>query len=78
MDFQQYVDHPIDHRSARTTATYFTKESGLSPDLIVCSPLKRALQSAVIAHRLSDVHSLELREEECAEVGVSYEPDGTC
>ena len=55
-----HQDHPIDPlltgkgcgqmlALSRTTATYFSKESGFTPDLFVTSPLKRALQSAVIA-----------------------------
>lgn len=53
-------DHPIDPMLtgkgcgqmlalSRRTATFFNSETGLKPDLFVVSPLRRAIQSAVIA-----------------------------
>jgi hypothetical protein len=34
---------------SRRTATFFNKETGLQPDLIVVSPLRRAIQAAIIS-----------------------------
>ena len=34
---------------SRRTATFFNKETGLQPDLVVVSPLRRAIQSAMIS-----------------------------
>jgi len=34
---------------SRRTATFFNKETGLQPDLVVVSPLRRAIQSALIS-----------------------------
>lgn len=34
---------------SRRTATFCTKDTGLEPDLVVVSPLRRAVQSALIA-----------------------------
>ena len=34
---------------SRRTATFFNKETGLQPDLVVVSPLRRAIQSAIIS-----------------------------
>lgn len=53
-------DHPLDPMLtgkgcgqmltlSRRTATFFNGETGLKPDLFVVSPLKRAIQSAIIA-----------------------------
>jgi hypothetical protein len=53
-------DHPVDPMLtgkgcgqmlalSRRTATFFNDETGLKPDLFVVSPLRRAIQSAIIA-----------------------------
>ncbi|KAL3773490.1 hypothetical protein ACHAWO_012751 [Cyclotella atomus] len=53
-------DHPVDPMLtgkgcgqmlalSRRTATFFNSETGLKPDLFVVSPLRRAIQSAIIA-----------------------------
>ena len=34
---------------SRQTAVFFNKETGLQPDLVVVSPLRRAIQSAIIS-----------------------------
>ena len=34
---------------SRRTAIFFNKETGLQPDLVVVSPLRRAIQSAIIS-----------------------------
>lgn len=48
---------------SRRTATFFNNETGLRPDLFVVSPLRRAIQSAIIAFpthtALSSLHGTE-------------------
>ena len=42
---------------SRRTATFFNKETGLQPDLVVVSPLRRAIQSAMISFPTYTAHT---------------------
>jgi broad specificity phosphatase PhoE len=67
----QHEDYPVDPmltgkgcgqmlNVSKRTATFFNKETGLQPDLFVVSPLRRAIQSALIAFP-TDAPSISLR-----------------